>query len=137
MKVRIAVTPTAATQGGDEFGAYLQHAEQLGFDTLWLSDVPLSATGDPLLSLAFAAGVTRKLKLGANVVPLGRNPALLAQMWRRREKVRQNESRAGRGTRNRIERFVCLRSKACAATGKVQRMTLHQSGQRAGNEAEY
>ena len=33
---------------------------------------------DPLLGLALAAGRTRRLHLGANLVPLGRNPFLLA-----------------------------------------------------------
>jgi probable F420-dependent oxidoreductase len=33
----------------------------------------------PLLGLAHAAGSTRRLRLGANVVPLGRNPFLLAK----------------------------------------------------------
>jgi probable F420-dependent oxidoreductase len=34
---------------------------------------------DPLLGLALAAGLTRRLHLGANLVPLGRNPFLLAK----------------------------------------------------------
>ncbi|MGR8919586.1 MAG: LLM class flavin-dependent oxidoreductase, partial [Gammaproteobacteria bacterium] len=79
MKIRMAVTPPAHALGEAEFGAYLEACEALGFDTLWLSDIPLGALGDPLVSLAFAAGVTRRLKLGANVVPLGRNPLWLAK----------------------------------------------------------
>ncbi len=79
MKVRIAVTPPAMAMGEAVFPEYLLACESLGFDTLWLSDVPLGPLGDPLVSLAFAAGATRRLKLGANVVPLGRNPWWLAK----------------------------------------------------------
>jgi probable F420-dependent oxidoreductase len=79
MKIRFAMTPPGSAFHEDVFPDYVATCEELGFDTLWLSDVPLSPLGDPLLSLAFAAGHTRRLKLGANVVPLGRNPWLLAR----------------------------------------------------------
>ena len=79
MKIRFAVTPPGLAFHEEIFPDYISACEQLGFDTLWLSDVPLGPLGDPLLSLAFAAGHTRRLKLGANVVPLGRNPWLLAR----------------------------------------------------------
>ena len=79
MKIRIATTPPAAAYVEDEFPQYLAECEALGFDTLWLSDIPLGPLGDPILSLAYAASATSKLKLGANVVPLGRNPLWLAK----------------------------------------------------------
>lgn len=79
MKVRFAITPPALAFSDEIFPDYLVECERLGFDTLWLSDVPLGPNGDPLFSLAYAAGATRKLKLGANVVPLGRNPFWLAK----------------------------------------------------------
>jgi len=79
MKVRFAITPPTLAFDAAIFPAYVAACEQLGFDTLWLSDVPLGPTGDPLISLAYVAGCTRKLKLGANVVPLGRNPWWLAK----------------------------------------------------------
>ena len=46
---------------------------------MWLSDLPLRGVVDPLLGLALIAGRTTRLRLGANVVPLGRNPFLLAK----------------------------------------------------------
>jgi probable F420-dependent oxidoreductase len=54
--------------------------EELRFDSLWLSDRASSASLDPMTALAFAAGRTRRLKLGTSalVVP-GRNPVLLAR----------------------------------------------------------
>ena len=80
VKVRFAVTPpTEVLLDEFKFGAYLQACEELGFDTLWLSDVPLGPLGDPIISLAFAAAATTKLKLGMNVVPLGRNPFWVAK----------------------------------------------------------
>ena len=79
MKVRFAVTPTPGALEEQSFDEYLERCEALGFDTLWLSDVPLGPQGDPLLALAYAAARTRSLKLGANVVPLGRNPLGLAK----------------------------------------------------------
>ncbi len=79
MKIRFAVTPPAAALHESQFDAYLDACETLGFDTIWLSDVPLGPLGDPLLSLTYAAARTTRLKLGMNVVPLGRNPMWLAK----------------------------------------------------------
>ncbi len=80
MKVRIAVTPPASVlSDASVFVDYVQACESIGFDTMWLSDVPLGPLGDPVVSLAFAAAVTSKLKLGLNVVPLGRNPLWIAK----------------------------------------------------------
>lgn len=78
-KIRFAVTPPAAALLADEFDDYLASCEALGFDTVWLSDIPLGDQGDPLLSLCYAAARTKHLKLGANIVPLGRNPLWLAK----------------------------------------------------------
>ena len=53
--------------------------EARGFDTLWLSDTPLSPAVQPLLALTLAAARSTRLKLGTNVVVPGRNPLLLAK----------------------------------------------------------
>ena len=79
MKVRVAVSPGGGRFDPDGLAGFAAAAETLGFDTIWLSDVPLGPIGDPLVSLTYLAGTTRRLKLGANVVPLGRNPLLLAR----------------------------------------------------------
>ncbi len=79
MKIRFAVTPPAEALHESQFNHYLAACETLGFDTIWLSDIPLGGLGDPLISLAYAAARTTKLKLGMNVVPLGRNPLWLAK----------------------------------------------------------
>jgi hypothetical protein len=79
MKIRFAVAPGLGEFSAEQLDELLDACETLGFDTLWLSDLPLGAIGDPLVSLTYAAGRTKRLKLGANVVPLGRNPMLLAK----------------------------------------------------------
>ena len=79
MKVRFAVTPPSAALQPGTFDAYLEACESLGFDTIWLSDIPLGPLGDPLVSLTYAAARTTRLKLGMNMVPLGRNPMWLAK----------------------------------------------------------
>jgi probable F420-dependent oxidoreductase len=79
MKVRFAVSPGGGRFDPDGLAAFADAAQTLGFDTIWLSDVPLGPIGDPLVSLTYLAGTTDRLKLGANVVPLGRNPLLLAR----------------------------------------------------------
>jgi probable F420-dependent oxidoreductase len=75
----MAVSPGGARFDAVEIVAFGERAEALGFDTIWLSDVPMGAIGDPLVSLTYIAGRTSRLKLGANVVPVGRNPMLLAR----------------------------------------------------------
>ena len=79
MKIRFAVTPPTCALDEINYPHYLEECENLGFDTIWLSDIPLGGTGDPLLSLCFAAAHTTRLKLGANLVPLGRHPLWFAK----------------------------------------------------------
>lgn len=79
MKIRFAVAPPPGTFDAQSMLAFASTAEALGFDTIWLSDVPLAAIGDPIVSLAGIATVTTRLKLGANIVPIGRNPMILAR----------------------------------------------------------
>ena len=78
MKLRIAVAPGGGFDAAG-FASFVDGAERLGFDTIWLSDVPMMEAIDPIVGLTFAAGRTQRLKLGANVVPIGRNPMLLAK----------------------------------------------------------
>src|ERR1700760_377606 len=75
MKVRFAVAP----QRDVNIVEFAEALEASGFDGIWLSDLPVAPVLDPLLGLAVAAGRTRPLRLGANIVPLGRNPFLLAK----------------------------------------------------------
>ena len=82
VKIRIGVglgTHTL-TNAQDTFVPYVQEAERLGFDSLWLSERLTGDAPDPLIALAVAAGCTTKLKLGTGVLVVpGRNPVVLAK----------------------------------------------------------
>ena len=78
MKVRFAVAPHAASLLG-QLKPFGDAVEAGGFDGVWLSDLPASPAPDPLVALAVLAGRTERMRLGANVVPLGHNPFLLAK----------------------------------------------------------
>ncbi|WP_421120785.1 LLM class flavin-dependent oxidoreductase [Aquihabitans daechungensis] len=82
MKIRIGFglgTHTSANEAGS-FGDLVDALEDLRFDSLWLSERLTGDAPDPLTALAFAAGRTRKLKLGTSVLVLpGRNPVVLAK----------------------------------------------------------
>jgi probable F420-dependent oxidoreductase len=79
VRIRFAVAPAAGWQEPDRLGPFVDALEALRFDTVWLSDLPVGSPVDPLLGLAFAAARTARLKLGANVVPHGRNPFRFAK----------------------------------------------------------
>jgi probable F420-dependent oxidoreductase len=64
------------------FGELVDGLESRGFDSLWLSERLTGDAPDPLVGLAFAAGRTRKLKLGTSVQVLpGRSPVDVAKEW--------------------------------------------------------
>jgi probable F420-dependent oxidoreductase len=80
MKVRFAVAPGAGGAfDGPRFVSLVEQLETRGFDTLWLSDIPMGPGLDPIVGLGYAAAASRRLKLGANLVPFGRNPMILAK----------------------------------------------------------
>lgn len=79
MKIRFAVAPGASASDLGTFARFVADLERLGFDTVWLSDIPLGGVLDPVVGLSYAAAATSRLKLGANVVPLGRHPLILAK----------------------------------------------------------
>jgi probable F420-dependent oxidoreductase len=78
-KVRFAVAPQPGLASRAAVAAFADALEASGFDGIWLSDLPVAPTLDPMLGLALAAGRTTRLRMGANIVPLGRNPFLLAK----------------------------------------------------------
>jgi probable F420-dependent oxidoreductase len=81
MKIRIGVGTSAAAAAGDveAYGSAVQDMERLGFDSLWIADVLSTPVLGVISGLAFAAGVTRKLKLGTTMLLPGRNPVVLAK----------------------------------------------------------
>lgn len=83
MKVRIGYgLGVQGLRDSTRFGELVDGLEQRGFDSLWLSERLTGDAPDPLVGLAFAAGRTRKLKLGTSVQVLpGRNPVVVAKEW--------------------------------------------------------
>jgi probable F420-dependent oxidoreductase len=80
VKIRIGVGLSAGLTGDvEQFESVVQHMERCGFDSLWLSEVLSTPSLDPLAGLTYAAGVTRKLKLGTTMLVPGRNPVRLAK----------------------------------------------------------
>src|SRR5438132_2177812 len=80
MKIRIGVGLGAGgASDSTTFAGAVQSMEHLGFDSLWLSEVLTGAVVDPLAGLAFAGGVTKKLKLGTTMTVTGRNPIRMAK----------------------------------------------------------
>ena len=79
MKIRVAVASTNTPADGDELLRFIDGLETRRFDTVWLSDTPLTPAVEPLLALAVASARTKRLKLGTNVVVPGRNPLHLAK----------------------------------------------------------
>ena len=84
MKVRIGygIGTQGLADGGARFAELIDALEALGFDSIWCSERATGPIPEPMVSLAFAAGRTKKLKLGTSVQVLpGRNPVLLAKQW--------------------------------------------------------
>jgi probable F420-dependent oxidoreductase len=81
MKIRVGYglgTQQGLDAGG--FVALVDALEQLGFDSLWLSERVTGAAVDPIVGMSFAAGRTARLKFGTSVLVVpGRNPVLLAK----------------------------------------------------------
>ena len=82
MKIRIGYG--LGTQGlpgdGNAYGEFVDDLERLRFDSLWFSERINGYAPDPCAAMAFAAGRTKKLKLGMSVMVLpGRNPVLVAK----------------------------------------------------------
>src|SRR5206468_2617386 len=67
--------------------AFARHAEELGFDSLWITDHIITALRfyavswlDALLTLSHVAAVTERVRLGTSILILPlRQPALLAK----------------------------------------------------------
>lgn len=81
MKVRIGYgLGTRTTLHDERFGHVVDELEQLGFDSLWVSERIGGDAPDPLVAMAYGAGRTERLKFGMSVMVLpGRNPVVLAK----------------------------------------------------------
>jgi probable F420-dependent oxidoreductase len=76
--VRIGMAPGPMAAG--ELTAVVDRLEDLGIDSLWLSEVVTGPQPDPVVGMAWAAARTRRLKVGTGVSVLpGRHPVLVAK----------------------------------------------------------
>jgi probable F420-dependent oxidoreductase len=77
VKIRIGLGVPA---GGLDLAPFVDEAERLKFDSLWVTERVNAPTLDPIVAMTFIAARTARMKLGASVMVLpGRNPVLLAK----------------------------------------------------------
>ena len=79
MKVRIGIGSGRSALSPDDLGALADDLVELGFDSIWLSEVLTGGGLDPLVGLAFVAAHNPILKLGTTMLLPGRNPVRLAK----------------------------------------------------------
>ena len=82
--ILVPVLWSGRTYSAGELGAFFRAAEELGFGSIWVPDRvfhPSVAMPHPLVTLAVAASVTKRIGLGTAVVITGvRNPIETAQL---------------------------------------------------------
>ncbi len=78
MKVRFGFTIGPET-GPEQLPGIVDDLERLGFDSLWIPEVLLQPTFDPIVALTFTAARTTKLKIGSHLILPGKNPVILAR----------------------------------------------------------
>ena len=78
MKVRFAVSLGLGPPDPGQLAEAAAAVESRGFDTLWMADLPSLPSTEPGLGLAFFAAATRSVRLGANFIPFGLEPYVLA-----------------------------------------------------------
>jgi probable F420-dependent oxidoreductase len=79
--------PGTGPEHAAQVRAFARHAEELGFDSLWITDHIITATQfyavswlDSLMTLSHVAAVTERVKLGTSIIILPvRQPAVLAK----------------------------------------------------------
>jgi probable F420-dependent oxidoreductase len=79
MKIRIGVGSGGASSTPQALAELVTALDQLGFDSLWLSEVLTGPVLDPVVGLSWAAAATPRLKLGTTMLLPGRNVVRLAK----------------------------------------------------------
>jgi len=79
MKIRIGVGASGASSTPEALGELVTAIDELGFDSLWLSEVLTGPVIDPVVGLAWAAASNPKVKLGTTMLLPGRNALRLAK----------------------------------------------------------
>jgi probable F420-dependent oxidoreductase len=79
MKIRIGVGAAGASSTPEALAELVASIDELGFDSLWLSEVLTGPVLDPLVGLAWAAASNPRVKLGTTMLLPGRNVLRLAK----------------------------------------------------------
>ena len=79
MKIRIGVGAAGASATPGALAELVTGIDQLGFDSLWLSEVLTGPVLDPTVALAWAAASNPRLKIGTTMLLPGRNVLRLAK----------------------------------------------------------
>ena len=79
MKVRIGVGSAGAASNPETLHELVTALDDLGFDSLWLSEVLTGPVLDPVVGLAWAAASNPRLKIGTTMLLPGRNVLRLAK----------------------------------------------------------
>jgi len=79
MKIRIGVGAAGASATSETLAELVASLDDLGFDSLWLSEVLTGPVLDPVVGLAWAAASNPRLKVGTTMLLPGRNVLRLAK----------------------------------------------------------
>ncbi len=79
MKIRIGVGAAGASSTPEALAELVTGLDELGFDSLWLSEVLTGPVIDPVVGLAWAAASNPRVKLGTTMLLPGRNVVRLAK----------------------------------------------------------
>ncbi|HXJ84155.1 MAG TPA: LLM class flavin-dependent oxidoreductase [Candidatus Methylomirabilis sp.] len=79
MKIRIGVGAGSASSTTEAMAELVTGLDELGFDSLWLSEVLTGPGLDPVVGLAWAASSNPRLKIGTTMLLPGRNVLRLAK----------------------------------------------------------
>jgi len=79
MKIRIGIGVASASSNPETLAEIVAAIDELGFDSLWLSEVLTGPVIDPAIGLAWAAASNPRLKVGTTMLLPGRNVLRLAK----------------------------------------------------------
>src|SRR5262245_64341048 len=79
MKIRIGVGAAGAVSTPEALGELITGLDELGFDSVWLSEVLTGPVPDPAVGLAWAASSSPRVKIGTTMLLPGRNVLRLAK----------------------------------------------------------
>src|SRR6266849_2744939 len=79
MKIRIGVGAAGASSTPEALAELVTAIDDLGFDSLWLSEVLTGPVRDPMVGRAWAAASNPRVKLGTTMLLPGRNVLRLAK----------------------------------------------------------